>query len=134
MRPTLPYVFASFADGTSFVHKIFRIGYCIRGNKYFLYKWSTVCKACIIIWQGGSRQLYHLLFHTPWWLLVLFYCIQVVYRVYHRLSVKRLVFKRLRELNNSKMVFNNPKLSINILCLSVCLSVCLLVSNKRQNC
>ena len=43
--------------GTPIVSEIFKIGYCmncIRGNctsdKYFLFKCSTVCKACIVIW------------------------------------------------------------------------------------
>ena len=48
--------------GTPFVYEIFRIGYCIRSkcksDKYFIFKCSTVCKACIIIWQGEPRQLY----------------------------------------------------------------------------
>ena len=48
--------------GTPFVYEIFRIGYCIRSkctsDKYFILKCSTVCKACIIIWQGEPRQLY----------------------------------------------------------------------------
>ena len=48
--PALPYDYACL--------QIFRIVYCIRGNctsdRYFLYKWSTLCKGCIII------------FHTPW--------------------------------------------------------------------
>ena len=44
-----------------------RIGYCIRGNctsdKYFLFKWITVCKAC----QRAASVVSSLLFHTPWW-------------------------------------------------------------------
>jgi len=48
-RFALPYDYTCFADGTPFVWETFRIGYCIR-DKYFLFKWSTVCKACIIIW------------------------------------------------------------------------------------
>jgi len=38
-RPTLPYDYTCFADGTSFVLELFRIGYCKRGyctsEKYF---------------------------------------------------------------------------------------------------
>ena len=47
--------------GTPFVYEIFRKGYCIRGNctsdKCFIFKWSTICKACIIIRWGKPRQL-----------------------------------------------------------------------------
>jgi len=32
--------------------------YTITYSEYFLWKWSTVCKACIIIWSGEPRQLY----------------------------------------------------------------------------
>ena len=59
-----PYHMITHALQTStpFVYEMFRIGYCIRSNctsvKYFLYKWSTVYKACIIIWWGKPRHLY----------------------------------------------------------------------------
>ena len=48
----LPCDDTCFADGYSICIEIIRIGYCIRGNctldKYFLFTWSTVCKACIL--------------------------------------------------------------------------------------
>ena len=35
--------------------------------EYFLFKWSTVCKACIIIWYKAGRVIcFSPLFHTPW--------------------------------------------------------------------
>ena len=53
-RPALRYDFTCFSGSTPFEKEIFRIGYCIRGictsDKYFLFKWSTVCKACIFMY------------------------------------------------------------------------------------
>ena len=48
-RPALYHMiiqYTCFADGSSFVKEIFVYNY----SEYFLFKRSTVCKACIIIW------------------------------------------------------------------------------------
>ena len=60
MRLALPYDYTRFADGTTLVYEIFRIGYCILSNctsdKYFLYKWSTRLQSMHIHMVGRSAS------------------------------------------------------------------------------
>ena len=75
------YDYTCFADGYSYSICI-RItitititstitAYTITYSEYFLYKWSTDCKACIIYSRVGSVSCISILFHTPW-----YYCAQ----------------------------------------------------------